>query len=839
MAQPIWNTPAGNIGAFTSGSIVNFQLSATPVSPAISVTYQLISGVLPTGTSLTTAGVIFGRTEPVLDNTPYIFAVRATDNLGNIRDRTFNISLSGIDAPEFITPTGTLFVTNDSVWIEYPIRYSVPIADTPTLVALVQGNLPPGLEINEFGLIRGYPNPPIVNVSLGSVSTASLAVLNNTITCYSTLGFSVGRPVSFSGTVLGGVTAGETYYVREVINSTTFTISTTVNGPIYQLSNDAGYMDVLLPNISVGQPTIETYEFTLRLITAFGTALQTYSITVVNQNAPLTIGGPNRPFNTRIPTILNTRPLTYNILVNDVDYAFYLFPPNSEGRTYLPTQFAFIGKSQSNDRFSFQILGKDFDNNEIEYVFAALPLGLFGDSQTGWITGNPVIANNSISEFTFSVAVRKIQNPSITSPFVSFSFQISNALNGNITWISPENLGTVFNGTASTLSVLAASDVPLQYRIVSGSLPANLVLLDSGELAGNIAFQPSDTFTDANQTRDFTFTIEAYSPTFAVVNSQRTFTLSVEQLFPYPTDTLYIKCSSSIPDRELLKTLLDNDNLIPNEMIYRPNDINFGKATSIIYEHAYGINASSLDEYIAAVTINHYWRQITLGEIKTAIARDEQTGEIIYEVVYSSVIDNLVNPAGQSVSKEVFWPRFIPLNEGPWYTSSTDIFTSYIGQGGQTQFYTSLTPGFARLLYPNSLPNMRQQVIDVIGSEENTYILPLWMTSQQLDGNTLGYTPAWVICYTKPGFSETIKSNIENNWKNPVGQIQRLNQIAFNIDRFTVDKSTTYNYDNNLVPPAWTALPSGDPVPDPIDSQDFYVLFPRQTILPNDTQYPR
>jgi hypothetical protein len=397
MAQPIWNTPAGNIGAFTSGSIVNFQLSATPVSPAISVTYELISGVLPTGTSLTTSGVIFGRTEPVLDNTPYTFVVRATDNLGNIRDRTFNISLSGIDAPEFVTPSGTLFVTNDSVWIEYPIRYNVPIADTPTLIALVQGTLPPGLEINEFGLIRGYPNPPVVNVSLGSVTTASLAVLDNTITCYSTLGFSVGRPVSFSGTVLGGLTAGETYYVREVINSTTFTISTTVNGPTYQLSNDAGYMDVLLPNISVGQPTIETYEFTLRLITDFGTALQTYSITVVNQNAPLSIGGPSRPLNTRIPTILNTRPLTYNILVNDIDYAFYLFPPNSEGRTYLPTQFAYIGKSSSNDRFSFQILGKDFDNSELEYVFADLPLGLFGDSQTGWITGNPVIADNSMN----------------------------------------------------------------------------------------------------------------------------------------------------------------------------------------------------------------------------------------------------------------------------------------------------------------------------------------------------------------------------------------------------------------------------------------------------------
>ncbi len=274
-------------------------------------------------------------------------------------------------------------------------------------------------------------------------------------------------------------------------------------------------------------------------------------------------------------------------------------------------------------------------------------------------------------------------------------------------------------------------------------------------------------------------------------------------------------------------------------MIYRPQDSNFGKATSVVYEHAFGINASSFNEYVAAVTINHYWRQLTLGEIKTAVARDEETGEIIYEVVYSSVIDNLVNPKGQSVSKEILWPRFIPLNQGPWYASVTDIYTSYIGQNNQVDFYTSLTPGYARLLYPNSLDNMREQVADVLGTVNNTNILPLWMTSQQLDGNTLGFTPAWVICYTKPGFSETIKNNIETNWKNPVGQLQTLNLIDFKIDRFTVEKKNTYDFDNNLVPPAWTSLPSGSPVPDPADSKDFYVLFPRPTILPNQLQYPR
>lgn len=837
MSQPNWNTPSGNIGAFASGSTIRYQLSATAVLPAVNITYTLISGNLPSGTRVTDNGLIYGPTEPAIENTTYTFVVRATDNLGNIRDRTFSIIMSGVDSPEFITPAGTLFSALDSIWIEYPIQYSVPITGTDTLVALVQGRLPPGLEINEYGLIRGYPAPPTVNVSLGSVNTAAVATVNNTIVAYSTLGFTVGRPVIFTGTVLGGVTPGQTYYVRDIIDTTTFTISTTVNGPIYELENSAGYMDVSLPNISVGQPTIQSYDFTLKLITPIGEALQSYSITIINQNASPSIGGPGRPLNTRTPVILNTRPLTYYILPNDIDYSFYLFPPNSKGETYDPTQFAYIGKINSDNLFAFQILGKDFDDSEIEYIFADLPLGMVGDPVTGWITGNPQIALNNINEFTFSVAVRKVVNPSLISQFTSFSLKIRNNIDGDIVWTTPAQLGPVFNGTVSTLGIVAQCDVPLQYTLVSGELPANLTLLDNGELAGTIAFQPKDTIVNVGDSTEFTFTVKAFSPDFPIVFSEKTFTLTVTQLFPNATDILYIKCTPNLEDRALLDTLLDDTTLIPNEVLYRPNDINFGKAQSVIYEHMYGINASDFESYVAAVTKNHYWRRITLGELNTAVARDEQTGEIIYEVVYSSVIDNLVNPEGISIHKEIFWPRFIPLNLGPWYTSETDIFTSYIGQNNQLQYYTSLTPGFARLLYPNSLENMREQVGDVLGQEFNTNLLPLWMTSQQRDGNTLGFTQAWVICYTKPGFSEIVKNNIENNWKNPVGQIQTLNQIDFKIDRFTVNKSNTYNYDNNLVPPTWTSLPSGSPVPDPIDSKDFYVLFPRETILPDGPQY--
>lgn len=282
--------------------------------------------------------------------------------------------------------------------------------------------------------------------------------------------------------------------------------------------------------------------------------------------------------------------------------------------------------------------------------------------------------------------------------------------------------------------------------------------------------------------------------------------------------------------------MLEDNILIPDDYLYRPNDPYFGKATSVIYEHAYGIYASSFDEYVAAITKNHYWRNITLGELKTAIARDAN-GNVIYEVVYSTIVDNLVNPDGVSVPEEIYWPRFIPLNLGPWYTSVTNTFTSYVSATDGSLYYTSLSPGYARILYPNSLPDMRFRVGQELGQDYNASILPVWMTSQQINGSTTGFVPAWVIAYTKPGYADIIKDNIETQWKDSLGQLKTLNTINFRIDRFTVNKSITYNYDKNLNPAAWTGLPSGTPVPDPLDSNDFYALFPRKTILPDRTQY--
>lgn len=836
MAQPLWNTPAGLLGTYPSGISATYTLSATAVLPAVSVTYTLLSGSLPAGFSITSSGVISGTPTLVTTETTSTFAVRVTDNLGNIRDRTFSMVVSGSAIPYFNIPEGNILNTNDSIWIDLPITYVNPDSTNPVTVNLLEGILPPGLEINQEGIIRGYAEPPTVNVTVPSVTTAATVTeTTNIITCLSTTGFTLGRPVTFTGTsMFGGLEEGITYYVKSIINGTSFTISTTPNGPTLNLLSGTGFMTVTLAAISVGQPTIRTYNFTLQLDSPLGTDLTAYSITVINQNTPISQGGPGYPINTRVPVILNTRPETYNI-ANNQYYGYYVLPPaDSPYNTYPLTTSAFIGTIKSNNYFAFKIIGKDFDNNELTYIYSGLPLGLTGNSSTGWITGTPGISSEGLNQYSFSVAVYKIANPAIQSAFISFSFNLSNEINGDITWVTPSDLGSIFNGTVSTKSVLATSDVELQYRITSGSLPPNLTLLSNGEITGYVANQPTSSVLEQFAETDFTFTIEAYSPQYPIIKQDRTFTLTVVQEYNQPTDVLYIKAAPSIVDRRIIDTLLDSDTLIPSAYLYRPDDVYFGKATDVVYEHAYGIYASDIAEYVAAVTRNHYWRNITLGEIKTAQAKDDN-GNVIYEVVYSQVIDNLQNPQGVSVSESIYWPNQIDLGLGPWYTSVTNIFTSYATIQNQ-DYYTSLSPGYTRTLYPNSLFNMRTRVGQVLGQEYDSRLLPQWMTSQQADGSTLGYTQAWVICYTKPGFAETIKNNINTLWVQPDGLPYSLNMINFRIDRFSVDKSITYNYDKNITPPAWTGLPSATPVPDPLDSKDFYVLFPRQTILPDSAE---
>jgi len=257
-----------------------------------------------------------------------------------------------------------------------------------------------------------------------------------------------------------------------------------------------------------------------------------------------------------------------------------------------------------------------------------------------------------------------------------------------------------------------------------------------------------------------------------VVSVYKTFTIKLKRAYNKPYQNLLIQAMPPASDREMIRSLLNNDEIFVPDYIYRPDDPFFGKSTQVLYQHAFGLAPDTLETYVSSLYENHYWKNLVLGEINTAQALDPVTGEVVYEVVYSKIIDDLVNSAGASVNKIVNLPYAI--------TDPAD---------GSTQITQ---------VYPNSLVNMRNQVIDVVGQISNK--LPLWMTSKQTNGRVLGFTPAWVMCYTKPGRSRQIAYYIQTEFQG------HLNAVDFKVDRYILDHTLSRNW--NTATQNWTPKPN-------------------------------
>ena len=150
MAQPVWITPAGDLGVFPAGFDLGIQLVAQPISPSISVTYTLLNGTLPPGISsnpisLNDTGYITGKPVDVIAETTYTFTVRVTDNFNNIRDRTFSVRVYGLQGVHITTPNGQLLNILDSTYVNYQLQVYNPVATNEYGIVLSSGDLPPGL----------------------------------------------------------------------------------------------------------------------------------------------------------------------------------------------------------------------------------------------------------------------------------------------------------------------------------------------------------------------------------------------------------------------------------------------------------------------------------------------------------------------------------------------------------------------------------------------------------------------------------------------------------------------------------------------------------------------
>ena len=792
------------VTAYYDGDKLDIQLDLSNVGPNAPAVVSLISGALPGGIRLSPEGLIYGYIQPYpdVDNPPgyeltsqdtqpydfvvsaisknYQFTLQVTDGV-TTDIKTFNFFVynrTTLNASTTLITADNSIVTADEGQERRPFIINALPSDLGTvrgdnyqayqfigndydtselkyaISVNIGSGLPPGLELDpNSGWYYGYiPDQGVTSVEYSfnivtyqsvyvgtAISCTATTFGTDLITCNSTSQIETGQPIVFVGTSFGGIVASATqvYYVLSVESATEFTITNNLgSSTAVTLSTSSGSLNAYL--IVASDP----YPFTLTVSGAINAE--------VVWNTPTDLGYIENGSTSMLAIEAENvggRTLKYRLKPGpgpeQLPYPYVPGVYNS-----LPQGLKLLDTGEISGRVSFNTFAVDLGDTT------------FDASQS-------VVRNTTIQETTFdSTYVFTVNAYAEDTGQVLYKVNSVTVNNGG-TGYSGVNLPVLAFNTPIGASAIQATtgNITVSGGVITSvevnntgsgyTSPATLVVTE-GFGGSNAVFTP---VMKATGIRD-------------VVSVDKTFTVRVLREYNKPYQNLLIEAMPPANDRAVIASLLDNTEIFVPDYIYRIDDPYFGKSERVIYQHAFGLAPDTLDTYVSSLYENHYWKNLVLGQVETAQAIDPITGEVVYEVVYSKIVDDLVNTNGVSVSKIVNLPYAIidPLD-------------------GSTQ----LTQ-----VYPNSLVNMRDQVIDVVGQISTK--LPLWMTSKQTNGRVLGFTPAWVMCYTKPDRSRQIAYYISTQFQ---GQ---LNAVDFKVDRYVLDRTLSRNW--NTETQRWTPTPS-------------------------------
>ena len=458
-----------------------------------------------------------------------------------------------------------------------------------------------------------------------------------------------------------------------------------------------------------------------------------------------------------------------------------------------------IGSYLHDNRFNFKVDAVDYSTDTIVYSISngSLPDGLQIDSATGWIYGKLPVINVVQQDYNFTVKVQKLSDPdNIYFDTHDFKLTVTSNKNLDITWNTPVDLGNLTTGEICTINIsaVAKNGSKLNYEIlpVTGNrVPQGLQLLPSGDIQGQVSFK---TFLlDGGTTtmdKDVTTVDGTYFFTVRAIDNSRTlyadrqFKVRVINFFKEPYENVYINLLPKAQDRIVWENMVFNNQDIPESLLYRSTDIYFGIQKEANMLFLSGMTATGLQNWAKAVYRNHYTINLRFGEFAYAKAQDSN-GNHIYDVVYVNMVDTNEPPAGLIANTFI---QYNTINNEITVDESAHIDNQNLTVDSQNN----------NTLYPARLSQMRTQVQSVLDISDSR-TLPAWMTSVQDQGRVIGYTPACVIAYVKPGEGERVLYylNINNNIK--------LNEIEYTVDRYTVDGYYSRNY--NKTEDKWLVRP--------------------------------
>ena len=667
----------------------------------------------------------------------------------------------------WLTPAGNLGTIPESVY--YQTQLDAYNASGGNLTySLIAGSLPSGLTLTSTGMISGIPNAVTIETKSSftvRITNSARQITDRTFSL--TVGFIIPPVIVPEPGSLGTYVSGDWVDLQltatEPVGSLTSIFSLydgalpdgltlTDTGRIY------GYLKPVISGTSgqqsgfdgsafdkyvfdfLGVELSKNYVFSVKAYDGAATDINTFSIFVYSRTS---VTADSTYFTADNSTIVTT-------------------DTSSVYSPVLYTDPGSIGDVRQNAKFAFQFQAEDFNADTMTFNLGgnALPTGLSLSSITGWITGIVPYGALGSSTYNFTVNVSKVNKGiTYTSQTRDYSIKLIGKIDNTVNWITSSNVGSIYNGSISELSVQAStpSNKTLLYKLVDssiGALPYGLTLMQDGLIAGRVSFN----VTGPSQT--FTFTVATYDSE-NLVYDEKEFTITVVKRDQRPYDNLYIQGLVTRDQRQIYEELINNGDVLPNDYIYRGSDPWFGKNLLRRSLFLTGLNPDTMADFISAMQLNHYQKTLRLGSVKTARALDENFN-VKYEVVYLELLDpysDLVIVDKNGISSTITTPLSIT-----WPTNTQGITT----------------------VYPNSFTNMVRRLSANVGYQDRS-ILPSWMTSRQEDGTVLGFTRCLVLAYVNPGRSTEVAFRVKEYYDG-------LNNIDYTIDRYLLDSVLSNNF---------------------------------------------
>lgn len=843
-----WATPRGSLGTIPESQYYDFSFSASDTDE-LPISYSLISGTVPAGMYVTQDGKFRGSPTLLTNNdvsSNYAFTVRATNTRGAVADRSFSVTVSNITGPTIFLPADIVGAWFDGTYLEYQFQFISDNPNTSPTFKVTSGSLPPGTTLSPDGKLSGFLDIIAVNSS-----DLGFEALRSDVSLYDQLAKSTDRYYNFTVQCTDGLkfdTKNVTVLVVSKGNYTADNSVTLINNTLITVDFDNSYRPIILNAPNSLPAAVSGNNFAYRLL-AYDPQDQAVSWTIggadfsgldqldLGEQQMIVGNGTSGPYQ------LINDPITANKLVirfNDILLtAGFDYTTTEDQLTF--TSLAPIASDTVEVLYVTDYSG--YDTSLFDQGDSGLPVGLSINPTTGWIFGKLPEQTEETKTYTFRATAFRTFTPENRSDVVTFSLTVQRAINEQITWDTPNDLGVIDNGAVSELAISARNTLgkELEYSLEYSDytkVPQGLKLLPSGLLVGRTTFRyfsldgasakinllsttdlrvgmqifgagvpegcritnissPTQvevrpaiaveqgtilTFIDTLGSK--TLSITSNSISTAIDGGRTTF----DQVSRFTVKATSLDGSSS--DTRTFSVRVRPYNLAPYENLYlKP---------LMMPEQRQKIRSAILDSTVLPRSILYRPEDPYFGVQKTPrmlfmAGLATTTADRLIESVQQNHYNKRINfgDIKTAVAKDEFGNIIYEViyveavdsqtygTSGPPQSVNLDIANKFLY--GDNQYST---------LYPNSFENMTSRVGGIVGFS-NRGAIPRWMLTVQENGLVLGLIRSMVIAYTKPNESKRAAFHLKNRLNNTTAD------FSFVADRYQWDNYLSEFYVQN------------------------------------------